>query len=125
MKTILIVEDQPDVQRLLGIALRAEDRKILHCLDAEEAWALVQNEHPDVVLLDIMMPGNMDGMDLLRLIRGEQAYDKVSIIVISARTQEWDKAAILAAGADGFVAKPFRLDELKNLLQGFLSPEQP
>lgn len=125
MNSILIVEDQADVQRLLGVALRAEDRSIQHCLDADQAWRLLQQECPDVILLDIMMPGDMDGLDLLRKLREDSRYAGVRVIVISARTQQSDRLAAIRAGADAFIAKPFRLEELKTWLNRFLQAGVP
>lgn len=122
METILIVEDQEDVQNLLGVALQEGERKLLHAYDADQAWELLQSESVDLILLDIMMPGSRDGLDLLKSLRQEDRFSEVRVIVLSARTQTWDKVSALSSGADDFIEKPFRLNVLKESLARFLPP---
>lgn len=122
METILIVEDQQDVQNLLGVALHESGRRLLHAYDADQGWEMLQAETVDLVLLDIMMPGKRDGLDLLRSLRQEDRFNEVRVVILSARTQTWDKVSALAAGADDFVEKPFRLQVLKESLDRFLRP---
>ena len=113
MHTILIVEDQQDVQTLLGVALQHEDCRLLQALTGEEGLRLALAERPDLMLLDIMIPGGMDGLELLRALRQDPAGQTVKVVVMSARTQQKDVAAAYAAGADDYLPKPFRLAELK------------
>ena len=113
MRTILIVEDQQDVQALLGVALRHPERRLLNALNAEQGLALARSEHPDLILLDIMMPGGMDGLAMLRTLRADPGGGDVKVIIMSARTQQKDIAAAFAAGADDYLPKPFRLKELQ------------
>ena len=113
MRTILIIEDQSDVQALLEIALNTPERRLLHALNSEEGLALARSERPDLILLDVMMPGEMDGLALLRLLRADPALAEVKVVVMSARTQEKDIAAAVAAGADDYLPKPFRIRELQ------------
>ena len=116
MRTILIVEDQQDVQALLGVALRHPDRRLLSAFNGEQGLALARSERPDLILLDIMMPGDMDGLTMLRTLRADPGGGDVKVIVLSARTQQKDIAAAYAAGADEYLAKPFRLRELRETL---------
>ena len=120
MRTILIVEDQQDVQALLGVALRHPGRRLLSALNGEQGLALARSERPDLILLDIMMPGDMDGLTMLRTLRADPGGGDVKVIVLSARTQQKDIAAAYAAGADEYLAKPFRLRELKETLSRYL-----
>jgi len=120
MKTIMIVEDQPDVQRLLGLYLSAPERQIVHAYDALEAWQILQVEPPELILLDIMMPGEMDGVGLLRQMRQDPRYQETKVIVISALTQNSDKEKAYSAGADDFISKPFRLEDLKQRIDRWL-----
>jgi DNA-binding response OmpR family regulator len=113
MHTILIVEDQQDVQALLGVALRQPDRRLLHALNGEEGLALARTERPDLILLDVMMPGGMDGLDMLRSLRAEATGNGFKVIIMSARTQHKDIDAAYAAGADDYLPKPFRLKDLQ------------
>ena len=114
---ILIVEDQQDVQTLLEIALQRYRRPILHAYDAVQGWEMMRAEKPGVLLLDIMMPGDLDGMDLLNMIRKDRQFNQTVIIVMSALTQRIDFEKALAAGADAFLSKPFRLRDLYRLLE--------
>ena len=116
MRTILIVEDQQDVQALLGVALQHPDRRLLSALNGEQGLALARSERPDLILLDIMMPGDMDGLTMLRTLRADPGGGDVKVIVLSARTQQKDIAAAFAAGADEYLPKPFRLRELRETL---------
>ena len=125
MKNILIVEDQVDVLKLLGVALQHADRKIRQSLSADHAWLLIQEEAPDVILLDIMMPGELDGLALLQKLRAVQRFANVRVVVVSARVQQNDRIAAIHAGADAFIAKPFRLNELKRCIDKLLSTELP
>jgi DNA-binding response OmpR family regulator len=115
----LIVEDQQDVQKLLEISLQKYGRPILHAYDAVQGWQMIRAEQPGVVLLDIMMPGSMDGMDLLRMIRKDCQFSKTVVIVMSALTQRSDFVNALAAGADDFLSKPFHLRDLHRLLEHY------
>jgi CheY-like chemotaxis protein len=116
MRTILIVEDQPDVQALLGVVLQHSGCRLLNALNAEQGLELARSEHPDLILLDIMMPGNMDGLALLRRLRADPAGTGIRIVIMSARTQHKDVAAAVAAGADDYLPKPFRLKELREIV---------
>jgi CheY-like chemotaxis protein len=120
MRTILIVEDQQDVQALLGVALRHPERRLLSALDAEQGLKLFRSEQPDLILLDIMMPGGMDGMTMLRSLRADPGGGDVKVIILSARTQQKDIAAAYAAGADEYLPKPFHLKALKETLARYL-----
>lgn len=116
MHTILIVEDQRDVQALLGVALKQPDRRLLHALNGEEGLDLARSERPDLILLDVMMPGGMDGLALLRTLRAEAAGNSARVIIMSARTQRKDIDAAYAAGADDYLPKPFRLKDLQEAI---------
>lgn len=107
-ETILVVDDQSNVRKLLQDYLNGQGYRVALANDGQNALFVARHEHPDLVLLDIMMP-NMDGYQFLR------AYRKVSqtpVIVISARTGEDDAVQGLDLGADDYVTKPFRMREL-------------
>lgn len=106
---ILVVEDEPQVQKFLRVALVAEGYRVLTADTGEEALVLARTHNPDLVLLDLGLP-DMDGMEVTRHLR---AWSKRPIIVISARGQEDDKIGALDAGADDYLTKPFGVGELK------------
>ena len=116
---ILIVEDQQDVQKLLDIALQRYNRPVLHAYDAMQAWEKIRAERPGIILLDIMLPGDLDGMDLLAMVRKDRQFHETVIIVMSALTQRSDYTKALAAGADDYLGKPFHLRDLHRLLEHY------
>jgi two-component system KDP operon response regulator KdpE len=108
MTRVLVVDDEPQILRGLGTNLRARGYDVDTAADGERALALAARTHPDVVVLDLGLPG-IDGVEV---IVGIRAWSQMPIIVLSARDQERDKVAALDAGADDYVTKPFGMDEL-------------
>ncbi len=106
MKKILIVDDQPDVRLMIRLALR--DRFDLEeAGNAQAAYELVLAQPPDGIVLDVMLPGTMNGMDLCKKIRSNPKLPHMHIVLITARGQLTDRARGLSSGADAFFAKPF------------------
>jgi len=105
---VLVVDDEPQILRGLGTNLRARGYEVEMALDGEQALEIAARERPDVVILDLGLPG-IDGVDV---IRGLRVWTRIPIIVLSARDQERDKVQALDAGADDYVSKPFGMDEL-------------
>ena len=120
MKKILIVDDQPEVSRLLEIVLRREGRQLLFAANGEEGLALATRELPDLVLLDLMMPGDLDGYAVTRHLRQDPATAGALIVVMTAKVREQDRQEALAAGADDYIAKPFEVLALKNKVERLL-----
>jgi two-component system KDP operon response regulator KdpE len=108
MTRVLVVDDEPQILRGLGTNLRARGYEVETAPDGERALEVAARTHPDVVILDLGLPG-IDGVDV---IRGLRAWTATPIIVLSARDQEQDKVEALDAGADDYVSKPFGMDEL-------------
>lgn len=105
---VLIVEDDPNIRDLIRANLLARGYDVVVSVDGTDAERLVEREAPDIVLLDLNLPGT-DGFDLCRRIR---ARSQVGIIVISARGGESDKVRALNQGADDYMTKPFGINEL-------------
>jgi len=103
-----VVDDEVQILKTLRTNLRARGYEVLTAADGESALSLAAREHPDVVILDLGLPG-MDGIEVISGLRG---WSEVPIIVLSAREQEGDKVLALDAGADDYVTKPFGMDEL-------------
>lgn len=120
MYKILIVEDQADVLKLLGMVLRAENRQMFLAKSGEEALEIAQSVIPDVILLDIMLPGGIDGYSVARILKNNPTTAVCAIIVMTAKVQEQDKTEALEAGADDFIGKPYNLEDLKNKVARFL-----
>ena len=105
---ILVVEDEQDIRELLQETLRAAGYETFGAANGIEALSLIEAESPDLVILDILMPG-MSGFQVLRQLR---ETSKIPVIMLSARTDTVDKVESFELGADDYVTKPFRLIEL-------------
>lgn len=108
MSSVLIVEDDAPLRRALRTSLRARDLEVHEAGSGEEATVVAADRQPDLVLLDLGLPG-MNGIDTLARLR---AFTAVPVIVLTARDRPADKVAALDAGADDYVTKPFDIDEL-------------
>ena len=108
MRTILVVDDEPQLLRALQINLHAEGYQVLTALDGTTALQHAASKHPDLIVLDLGLP-DINGVDVITKIRRSSS---TPIIVLSARHGSVDKVRALDAGADDYVTKPFGLDEL-------------
>jgi len=108
MTKILVVDDEPQILRALHISLRAHDYDVDLALDGATAVRAAAEMPPDLMILDLGLP-DIDGIDLIRRLR---SWTTVPIIVLSGRTGTADKVAALDAGADVYLTKPFRINEL-------------
>ena len=107
-RTILLIDDEPQIRRVLRATLTAQGAKVLDAQNGEDALELLRVQTVDLILLDMNMPG-LGGLETCRAIRN--AWD-VPIIIVSVRDSDRDKVEALDAGADDFVSKPFSIDEL-------------
>lgn len=105
---VLIVDDEPTIREMVGINLRREGIEVISAANGEEALAAVDEHQPDVMVLDIMMPG-MDGFEVCRRVRDRST---IPILLLSARGEEVDRVVGLEMGADDFLTKPFAMREL-------------
>jgi two-component system, OmpR family, KDP operon response regulator KdpE len=121
MSRVLVVDDEPQIRRALSINLRARGFDVDVAPDGEQALDLAARNHPDVVVLDLGLPG-IDGVDVIRGLRG---WSQVPVVVLSVRDAEGDKVAALDAGADDYVTKPFGMDELLARLRAALRRTTP
>ncbi len=108
MKKILIVDDQVEVRELVEVTLEIGDYQILSAENGQQAVEIAQAEHPDIILLDIMMPGSdVDGLEACRRLKTDPATSDITIVLLSAKGQESDIEAGKAAGANDYFTKPF------------------
>ena len=105
---VLVVDDDQALAEMLGIVLRKEGLEVAHCADGGRAVALFREFRPDLVLLDVMLP-TLSGVEVCRHLRAESG---VPIVMLTARTDTKDVVAGLEAGADDYVVKPFKPQEL-------------
>jgi two-component system KDP operon response regulator KdpE len=118
---ILVVDDEPQILRALGTNLKARGYDVDLAPTGELALSLAARHHPDLVVLDLGLPG-IDGIEVIRGLRG---WSAVPIIVLSVREAESVKVAALDAGADDYVTKPFGMDELLARLRSALRRNAP
>jgi two-component system, OmpR family, KDP operon response regulator KdpE len=118
---ILVIDDEPQILRALGVNLRARGYDVDLAASGEEGLALAATNPADLVLVDLGLPG-IDGIEVIRGLRG---WTNVPIITLSVRDAERDKVAALDAGADDYVTKPFGMDELLARLRASLRRAQP
>jgi len=107
MHKILLVEDHADIRRLIRMTLEFEAVEIHEAADGDSGLALARALQPDLVLLDVMMPGRLNGLDLCRALRADAAMRHVPIVMLSACGQAADRQAGLDAGANVYLVKPF------------------
>jgi CheY-like chemotaxis protein len=106
MARILVADDEPGVRRLVRLTLELEGHMVTEAADGAGALAAAHAVPPDCVVLDVMMPG-MDGLEVCRRLRANSQTATTPVVLLSAKAQEADVAAGLAAGADRYLTKPF------------------
>jgi DNA-binding response OmpR family regulator len=114
--TILLIEDDEGIAEPLIFGLQSEGIKVLHAPNGAQGLALARSEHPDAILLDVMLP-DMDGFAICRTVRRESA---TPILMLTARGQEMDRVMGLELGADDYIVKPFSFRELLARLRAAL-----
>ena len=107
MKRILIVEDQADIRKLIRMTLEVESYEIHEAGDGAFGLRMASAVRPDLVLLDVMMPGEMDGLQVCQAIKSNPALASVKVVLLTARGQAVDREAGKQAGADEYLVKPF------------------
>jgi len=121
MTRVLIVEDEPQLRRALGINLRARRYDVVTVADGAGALRAAATSPPDLVILDLGLP-DMDGVEVVHGLRG---WTRVPIIILSARDSQGDKVDALDAGADDYLTKPFGMDELLARMRAALRRTRP
>ena len=122
--SVLVVEDEPSIQELVAVNLARHGHDVKRAANAEEAYRVVAETLPDVILLDWMLPDS-PGPAITRRLRGDPRTRDVPIIMLTARAGEDDKVAGLEAGADDYITKPFSPRELEARIQAVLRRRAP
>jgi len=126
LKTVLIVDDAPDIVNLLLQALQAEGLRLLSAGDGDTALRMARAERPDLILLDWILPGR-DGLEVVRALRAERdpRLRDVPVVLITANTEPEHIAAGFAAGATDYLTKPFRVAHVRSRVRGWLLRARP
>lgn len=106
MKKILIVDDQDSIRKMLRLTLNGR-YALFEAADASAAWDMLRHERPAAVILDIMMPGEMDGYQLCEKLRADRDLARTHVVMVTARGQEADRSRGMSAGANAYFIKPF------------------
>ncbi len=122
MKRVLIVEDQPDIRKLIRMTLEFENYEIHEAADGSFGLRMAHAIHPDLILLDVMMPGELDGLQVCQAVKADAALRHVKVVLLTARGQARDREAGQQAGADEYLVKPFSplqlIDTVERLMSG-------
>lgn len=113
---VLVIEDHPPDRKLLRVVLQSSGHVVHERTRAEGAVRTIQRVEPDVVLLDLRLPG-MDGLSLVRLLRASEGTRHIPIVAVTAYPEFYPRHAMLEAGCDAFIGKPFDTRKLQNQIE--------
>jgi DNA-binding response OmpR family regulator len=109
---VLVADDEPHLLRLVKFRLEREGYEVLTAVDGEAALRVARDEHPDLCVLDVMMP-KRSGFDVLRELRSDESCAGIKVIMLTARAQDRDVDVGFSLGADDYITKPFSPQELR------------
>jgi DNA-binding response OmpR family regulator len=125
MKTILVVEDQNEVRELVQVTLRSDGWQILEARNGAQALDMARRHKPDLVLMDVMMPGELNGFEATRALKDDPSTSGVTVIMLTAKGQQSDLAYGREVGADGYFTKPFSPLELIRRVETLFEDGEP
>ena len=123
MAKILVIEDSPTNMKLTCFLLLNFGHSVLNAVDAEAGLAIARNEQPDLILMDIQLPG-MDGLTATALLKEDSTTAAIPIIALTALAMKIDHQKSLTAGCDAYIAKPLRYKELNEIIDNYLAKKQ-
>ncbi|MBN1284177.1 MAG: response regulator [Anaerolineae bacterium] len=123
MKKILIVDDDPTICELVSATLEIGPYQIFTASSGPAALAIAQAKLPEMILLDVQMPGAFDGIETCRRLKSDPRTAHIYVVMVTAKGQPWDRDIGYAAGADGYFAKPFSPLELMRKVEEVLDCE--
>jgi two-component system, cell cycle response regulator DivK len=119
MARVLIIEDNPANMKLISLLLRNADHTVLSAVDAETGLMTARLEHPDLILMDIQLPG-MDGLTATAVLKQDPGTSTIPVIALTAMAMKADEEKSQIAGCDGYIAKPLRYKELYAAIDALL-----
>ncbi len=119
MPKILVIDDEQNLRKLAGINLTARGHRVLTAPSGERGLKLAQLEHPDLILLDLMLPG-ISGWDVLMTLKADRRLRKIPVIILTAVEQEREENKIRSMRASGYLVKPFGIDKLLHKVEQVL-----
>lgn len=124
MKKILIVDDQPEVRELVKLTLNSPDYLVIEGGNGDEALRISVDELPDLILMDIMMPGDVNGLKATQILKQDHVTQHIPIVILTAKGQKEDIVKGAAVGADDYIVKPFSPLKLICKVKTFLYTKQ-
>ncbi len=121
MKTVMVVDDQPNIRQLVEIALKKADRRIISIESGERAIEVAVSEPPDLIIMDVMMPGGMDGFQAIEILKSNPLTCACPVLIITAKSQAAERRRSEQLGAEGYLAKPFKLNSLIDHVERLLN----
>ncbi len=121
-KKILVVEDEPELVKALEVRLKTQDYEVITALDGEEGLRKAREESPDLIILDIMLP-KMDGFKVSRLLKFDERYKHIPVIMLTAKVEKEDEALGGETGADEYITKPFEWEHLAEKVKEHLEKD--
>ena len=122
MKKILIVDDEADIIEILQFVLESNGYECITAFDGEEGLKLAREANPDLIILDVMMP-KMNGYKISRLLKYDAKYKNIPILMLTARSQDTDKALGEETGADEYITKPFQIENIFETVNKYLGQQ--
>ena len=119
---LLVVDDDPDIRDLVAVNFAVEGFDVLTAADGNEAERIIRSEQPDIVILDIMMPGR-DGLEVLRALRNDPATEDVNVVLLTARSASEDMLEARRSRPNRYMTKPFDPDELVRYVRSLLGDD--
>lgn len=123
-KTVLVVDDEPDIRLILQARLEAAGYRVETAGNGLEALNRIRTQPPDLVILDLMLPG-MDGFAVCAMLKRDQRFSHIPIVILSARSQAQDKKTGASLGADAYITKPFQPQELLSTIEQLIEQRTP
>ena len=117
---VLLVDDEPSIVKMVGKRLEVEGFDVLVAMDGQEGLTKAQSEHPDLIILDLMLP-KLNGYEVCTTLKRDISYRKIPIVLFTAKTQDKDEKLGMECGANAYVRKPFRAQELLEKIRTLLS----
>lgn len=117
---ILVVEDTAANMRLISMLLRKAGHEVLQAANADEAIALARAQNPDLILMDIQLPG-MDGLAATRILKEDESTRRIPVVALTELAMRGDEQRVLMAGCDGYIAKPIQYKQFLEKVSGLLA----
>lgn len=119
MRKILVIEDEPDAAGFLKLHLEKYEFEVYCAFDGKEGYRLARTKNPDLILLDLMLP-EVDGFWVCEMLKTDAKFEKIPVIVLTARSADEDMAVAKKCGADDYITKPFEFNDLLSKIRKLL-----